>query len=96
MTDQQHGARPRPHQLRRTARSTCGSFAKSIGYSRAMLARPVIGVAQSQSGFNNGCIAGTRIEPPMSLPTSSGVRPAASAPTRLPCCRRASAPDPRD
>jgi dihydroxy-acid dehydratase len=29
------------------------SFAKSMGYSKEMLARPVIGVAQSQSGFNN-------------------------------------------
>ncbi len=33
-------------------------FAKSIGYSRTMLARPVIGIAQPQSGFNNGCIEG--------------------------------------
>src|SRR5437762_12935796 len=29
------------------------SFAKSMGYSKAMLARPVVGIAQSQSGFNN-------------------------------------------
>src|SRR5947207_2391197 len=29
------------------------SFAKSMGYSKEMLARPVIGIAQSQSGFNN-------------------------------------------
>ena len=29
------------------------SFAKSMGYSREMLARPVVGIAQSQSGFNN-------------------------------------------
>ena len=29
------------------------SFAKSMGYSKAMLARPVIGIAQSASGFNN-------------------------------------------
>ena len=29
------------------------SFAKSMGYSKEMLARPVIGVAQSASGFNN-------------------------------------------
>ncbi|MBM4440098.1 MAG: dihydroxy-acid dehydratase [Candidatus Rokubacteria bacterium] len=29
------------------------SFAKSMGYSRAMLARPVVGIAQSASGFNN-------------------------------------------
>src|SRR5687767_1953941 len=29
------------------------SFAKSMGYSEDMLARPVIGIAQSASGFNN-------------------------------------------
>src|SRR5258706_5110829 len=29
------------------------SFAKSMGYSREMLARPVVGIAQSSSGFNN-------------------------------------------
>ena len=29
------------------------SFATSMGYSKAMLARPVIGIAQSASGFNN-------------------------------------------
>ncbi|HEV8143002.1 MAG TPA: IlvD/Edd family dehydratase [Methylomirabilota bacterium] len=29
------------------------SFAKSMGYSKEMLARPVVGIAQSQSGFNN-------------------------------------------
>src|SRR5687768_14188240 len=29
------------------------SFAKSMGYSKEMLARPVVGVAQSASGFNN-------------------------------------------
>src|SRR5216117_2983297 len=29
------------------------SFAKSMGYSKAMLARPVVGIAQSASGFNN-------------------------------------------
>src|SRR5438874_6604191 len=29
------------------------SFAKSMGYSREMLARPVVGIAQSASGFNN-------------------------------------------
>ena len=29
------------------------SFAKSMGYSGEMLARPVIGIAQSASGFNN-------------------------------------------
>src|SRR5215212_11421580 len=29
------------------------SFAKSMGYSKEMLARPVIGIASSASGFNN-------------------------------------------
>src|SRR6266851_4639532 len=29
------------------------SFAKSMGYGKEMLARPVVGIAQSQSGFNN-------------------------------------------
>src|SRR2546428_3883548 len=29
------------------------SFATSMGYSKAMLPRPVIGIAQSASGFNN-------------------------------------------
>src|SRR5438309_6990769 len=30
------------------------SFAKSMGYSGEMLARPVVGIADSKSGFNNG------------------------------------------
>jgi len=29
------------------------SFAKSMGYSSEMLARPVVGIADSRSGFNN-------------------------------------------
>ena len=29
------------------------SFARSMGYSNEMLARPVVGIAQSASGFNN-------------------------------------------
>ena len=29
------------------------SFAKSMGYSQAMLAKPVIGIANTASGFNN-------------------------------------------
>src|SRR5687767_10047193 len=29
------------------------SFARSMGYSKEMLARPVVGIAQSASGFNN-------------------------------------------
>ncbi|MSO68130.1 MAG: dihydroxy-acid dehydratase [Pseudolabrys sp.] len=29
------------------------SFAKSMGYSRAMLEKPVVGIAYTQSGFNN-------------------------------------------
>src|SRR3954449_12205909 len=29
------------------------SFAKSMGYSNAMLGRPVVGIADSNSGFNN-------------------------------------------
>ena len=29
------------------------SFAKSMGYSGEMLARPVVGIADSKSGFNN-------------------------------------------
>jgi dihydroxy-acid dehydratase len=29
------------------------SFARSMGYSREMLARPVVGIANSYSGFNN-------------------------------------------
>ena len=29
------------------------SFAKSMGYSREMLARPIVGIAHSASGFNN-------------------------------------------
>ena len=33
------------------------SFATSMGHSKAMLARPVIGIAQSASGFNNLWIA---------------------------------------
>jgi dihydroxy-acid dehydratase len=29
------------------------SFARAMGYSREMLARPVIGIANTASGFNN-------------------------------------------
>src|SRR5258705_2078216 len=29
------------------------SFAKSMGYSKEMLARPIVGIADSRSGFNN-------------------------------------------
>jgi len=29
------------------------SFAKAMGYSAEMLARPIVGIAQSASGFNN-------------------------------------------
>lgn len=29
------------------------SFAKSVGYSDEMLARPIVGIANSASGFNN-------------------------------------------
>ena len=29
------------------------SFAKSMGYSAELLSRPVVGIAQSASGFNN-------------------------------------------
>src|ERR1043165_7145873 len=29
------------------------SFAKSMGYSSSMLARPVVGIANTYSGFNN-------------------------------------------
>ena len=29
------------------------SFAKSMGYSGEMLERPVVGIADSKSGFNN-------------------------------------------
>jgi dihydroxy-acid dehydratase len=46
------------------------SFGKSMGYSRAMLARPVIGVAHSKSGFNNGRIGG--VEVPGRGPPSPG------------------------
>ena len=29
------------------------SFARSMGYSRELLAKPVVGIAQTASGFNN-------------------------------------------
>lgn len=29
------------------------SFARSMGYSKDMLSRPIVGIAQSASGFNN-------------------------------------------
>ncbi|HZD62780.1 MAG TPA: dihydroxy-acid dehydratase, partial [Xanthobacteraceae bacterium] len=29
------------------------SFAQSMGYSRALLAKPVVGIAYTPSGFNN-------------------------------------------
>src|SRR3974377_2451210 len=41
-----YGARDFSLYLRR-------SFAQSMGYSRAMLGRPVVGIAATASGFNN-------------------------------------------
>ena len=41
-----YGDRDFSHYLRR-------SFAKSMGYSNAMLAKPVVGIAYTPSGFNN-------------------------------------------
>ena len=31
----------------------CRSFAQSMGYSRVLLAKPVVGIAYTRSGFNN-------------------------------------------
>src|SRR5262245_11267384 len=38
---------------RDASRSRRRSFAQSMGYSRAMLAKPVVGIAYTGSGFNN-------------------------------------------
>ena len=57
MTSGDRKNRPRagPHQLRRSGVSLYlrRSFAKSMGYSSELLGRPVVGIADSRSGFNN-------------------------------------------
>src|SRR2546422_3454294 len=56
------------------------SFATSMGYSKAMLARPVVGIAQSASGFNN-C---HRHFPELIEAVKRGVLAAGGAPIGLP------------
>jgi dihydroxy-acid dehydratase len=56
------------------------SFAKSMGYSAAMLARPVIGIANTASGFNN-C---HRLVPELVDAVSRGVLVAGALPIPFP------------
>jgi dihydroxy-acid dehydratase len=56
------------------------SFAKSMGYSAAMLARPVIGIANTASGFNN-C---HRLVPELVDAVSRGVLAAGALPIPFP------------
>src|SRR5260370_34972686 len=56
------------------------SFAQSMGYSRAMLAKPVVGIAHTASGFNN-C---HRHLPELLEAGQRGGRPARPLPAALP------------
>jgi dihydroxy-acid dehydratase len=56
------------------------SFARSMGYSREMLARPVVGIADSASGFNN-C---HRHFPELIAAVERGVLAAGGLPVRFP------------
>src|SRR5262249_49756733 len=56
------------------------SFAKSMGYSKEMLARPVIGIANTASGFNN-C---HRLVPELVEAVRRGVRRAGARPIEFP------------
>src|SRR5262250_2063864 len=56
------------------------SFAKSMGYSKEMLARPVIGIANTASGFNN-C---HRLVPELVEAVKRGVLAAGALPIEFP------------
>ncbi|HJT06331.1 MAG TPA: dihydroxy-acid dehydratase, partial [Stellaceae bacterium] len=56
------------------------SFAKSMGYSAAMLAKPVIGIANTASGFNN-C---HRLVPELVEAVKRGVLAAGALPIEFP------------
>src|SRR5579875_647777 len=56
------------------------SFARSMGYSAAMLARPVIGIANTASGFNN-C---HRLVPELVAAVKRGVLAAGALPLEFP------------
>src|SRR5918999_5725793 len=56
------------------------SFARSMGYSTEMLARPVVGIATSASGFNN-C---HRLMPELVEATKRGVLAAGGLPLDFP------------
>src|ERR1700691_343869 len=56
------------------------SFARAMGYSRAMLARPLIGIASTASGFNN-C---HRLVPELIEAASRGVIAAGALPLVFP------------
>ncbi|MGO8919397.1 MAG: dihydroxy-acid dehydratase [Stellaceae bacterium] len=56
------------------------SFAKSMGYSQAMLAKPVIGIANTASGFNN-C---HRLVPELVEAVTRGVLAAGALPSAFP------------
>ena len=56
------------------------SFAKSMGYSQAMLAKPVIGIANTASGFNN-C---HRLVPELVEAVTRGVLAAGALPLEFP------------
>ena len=56
------------------------SFAKSMGYSREMLSRPIVGIATSASGFNN-C---HRLTPELVEAVKRGVLGAGGLPLEFP------------
>src|SRR5688500_1846963 len=56
------------------------SFARSMGYSKAVLARPVVGIAQSASGFNDW----HRHFPELSQAVERGVSAAGGLPVDFP------------
>src|SRR5438270_12295608 len=56
------------------------SFAKSMGYSSAMLAKPVVGIANTASGFNN-C---HRLLPELVAAVKRGVLAAGGLPLEFP------------
>ncbi len=58
------------------------SFARSMGYSDAMLARPVVGIANTASGFNN-C---HRLVPELVEAVKRGVLAAGALPLEFPTC----------
>src|ERR1700689_4561501 len=58
------------------------SYARAMGYSRAMLDRPVVGIANTASGFNN-C---HRLVPELVEAVKRGVLAAGALPLEFPTC----------